>query len=77
MQALSLHFRHYVAGFLAAMLTTSALAQAPGPDDEAGRIQAIAEEAHIYGLPIVMNYAVLYSYAVDASPSQYLYLIHI
>lgn len=71
MQALSLHFRHYVAGFLAAMLTTSALAQAPGPDDEAGRIQAIAEEAYIYGLPIVMNYAVLYSYAVDASSSQY------
>jgi hypothetical protein len=27
--------------------------------------KAIAEEAFIYGLPIVMNYAVMYEYAVD------------
>ena len=28
-------------------------------------IKAIAEEGFIYGLPIVMNYAVMYEYAVD------------
>jgi hypothetical protein len=27
--------------------------------------KAIAEEGFIYGLPIVMNYAVMYEYAVD------------
>ncbi len=71
MPALSLHFRHCVAGFLAAILTAFALAQSTGPDDEAARIQAIAEEVYIYGLPIVMNYAVLYSYAVDTRSTQY------
>jgi hypothetical protein len=33
--------------------------------------KAIAEEAFIYGLPIVMNYAVMYEYAVDTKSSQY------
>jgi hypothetical protein len=27
--------------------------------------KAIAEEAYIYGLPIVMNYAVMYEYSVN------------
>lgn len=27
--------------------------------------KAIAEEGFIYGLPIVMNYAVMYEYAID------------
>jgi hypothetical protein len=31
----------------------------------------IAEEAFIYGLPIVMNYAVMYEYAVDTKGSQF------
>ena len=31
----------------------------------AAETKAIAEEAFIYGLPIVMNYAVMYEYAVD------------
>ncbi|WP_108680635.1 DUF1254 domain-containing protein [Methyloceanibacter sp. wino2] len=31
----------------------------------------IAEEGFIYGLPIVMNYAVMYEYAVDKNSSQY------
>jgi hypothetical protein len=31
----------------------------------------IAEAGFIYGLPIVMNYAVMYEYAVDRSSSQY------
>jgi hypothetical protein len=34
-------------------------------------IKAIAEEAFIYGLPIVMNYGVMYEYAVDKNSGQY------
>jgi hypothetical protein len=33
--------------------------------------KAIAEEGFIYGLPIVMNYAVMYEYVVDRSSDQY------
>jgi hypothetical protein len=33
--------------------------------------KAIAEEGFIYGLPLVMNYAVMYEYAVDRSSSQF------
>lgn len=33
--------------------------------------RAIAEEGYIYGLPLVMNYAIMYEYAVDKNSSQY------
>jgi hypothetical protein len=33
--------------------------------------KAIAEEGFIYGLPIVMNYAVMYEYAVDKNSNQF------
>jgi len=33
--------------------------------------KAIAEEGFIYGLPIVMNYAVMYDYCVDKNSGQY------
>jgi hypothetical protein len=33
--------------------------------------KAIAEEGFIYGLPIVMNYAVMYEYAVDRSSPEF------
>jgi len=33
--------------------------------------RAIAEEGFIYGLPIVMNYAVMYEYAVDRDSGQF------
>ncbi|OQK18504.1 cell envelope protein [Methyloprofundus sedimenti] len=33
--------------------------------------KAIAEEGFIYGLPIVMNYAVMYAFSVDKNSSQY------
>jgi len=33
--------------------------------------KAIAEEAFIYGLPLVINYAVMYEYAVDTKSSQF------
>jgi hypothetical protein len=32
---------------------------------------AIAEEGYIYGLPIVMNYAVMYAYAIDRNSGQF------
>ena len=33
--------------------------------------KAIAEEGFIYGLPIVMNYAVMYEYVVDRNSGQF------
>jgi hypothetical protein len=55
-----------------ASLLWSGLASAQvNSNDEAARIQAIAEEAYIYGLPIVMNYAVMYDYAVDRQSPQF------
>src|SRR5207249_919451 len=33
--------------------------------------KAIAEEGFIYGLPIVMNYAVMYEFAVDRTSGQF------
>jgi hypothetical protein len=41
--------------------------ETPAPDE----IRAIAEEAAIYALPMVMDYDVLYEYAVDTASSQY------
>jgi hypothetical protein len=34
-------------------------------------IKAIAEEGYIYGLPIVMNYAVMYAYSVDHTSPEF------
>ena len=34
-------------------------------------VKAIAEEGFIYGLPVVMNYAVMYEYAVDHNSGQF------
>src|ERR1017187_9539324 len=51
-----------------------AVAQAEKSDKDKPGIaetKAIAEEGFIYGLPIVMNYAVLYSFCVDTKSSQY------
>lgn len=36
-----------------------------------GEAQQIAEEAFVYGFPMVMNYGTLYEYAVDKDSSQY------
>lgn len=33
--------------------------------------KAIAEEGFIYGLPIVMNYAVMYEFVIDKNSGQY------
>jgi hypothetical protein len=58
-----------ISGLAAAGLPLPALAQADRP----GILGAkdIAESALIYGLPIVMNYAVMYEYAVDRASPQF------
>ena len=33
--------------------------------------KSIAEEAAIYGLPMLMNYSVMYQFAIDESSNQY------
>jgi hypothetical protein len=48
------------------MLTTVRAA-----DMTPAEIKTIAEEGFIYGLPIVMNYAVMYEYCVDKNSGQY------
>ena len=55
-----------------------AISEAAKADKAAGieapsieEVKAIAEEGFIYGLPIVMNYAVMYEYSVDKDSGQY------
>src|SRR5947207_15669688 len=55
----------------AALATTLALTNVRAADLTAAETKAIAEEGFIYGLPIVMNYAVMYEFAVEKKPSQY------
>jgi hypothetical protein len=61
--------------WMAAVMTTLALVGAvaqPGRAELApGEAQQIAEEAFIYGLPMVMNYAVFYEYFVNTSGPEY------
>jgi hypothetical protein len=54
-----------------ALATVLALANARATDVTPTEAKAIAEEAFIYGLPIVMNYAVMYEYSVDKNSGQY------
>src|SRR5436309_1927355 len=50
-------------------IPANAQAKAEWPDIRDAK--AIAEEGFIYGLPIVMNYAVMYEYAVDRNSGQF------
>src|SRR3954465_14968886 len=52
-----------------APVPANAQAKAEWPDIREAK--AIAEEGFIYGLPIVMNYAVMYEYSVDKNSGQY------
>lgn len=54
----------------AAFMTVSAPASAQDWP-EAGEARAIAAEGYVYGLPIVMNYAVMHDYAVDRNSGQF------
>ena len=49
----------------AALVSVLALTTAHAADITPAETKAIAEEGFIYGLPIVMNYAVMYEYSVD------------
>src|SRR5262245_18234398 len=53
---------------LAAMLVLSAVRAADVTPAEA---KSIAEEAFIYGFPMVMNYGTMYEYFIDKSGAQY------
>ena len=53
----------------AAPASAPASASAPGPG--IAEVKAIAEEGFIYGLPIVMNYAVMYEFAIDKTSGQF------
>ena len=62
----------YRLGLLAAMLVSVlAVTTVRAADLTPAETKAIAEEGFIYGLPIVMNYAVMYEYAVDRDSGQY------
>lgn len=61
---------------LAALVVTAATpvpvnAQAKAEWPDIREAKAIAEEGFIYGLPIVMNYAVMYEYVIDRNSGQY------
>ena len=64
-----------LARLLAALAVASgvALSLAAGAEDRPSpaEARAIAEEGFVYGLPIVMNYAVMYEYAVDRNSGQF------
>ena len=71
--------------FLSLLLAASLLAGCGKPNDpvaKAGKkegsaapgiaeTRAIAEEGFIYGLPLVMNYAIMYEFVIDKSSGQY------
>src|SRR5437899_8212459 len=56
---------------VAALVSALPLTTARAADLTPAETKAIAEEGFIYGLPIVMNYAVMYEYAVDKNSGQY------
>jgi hypothetical protein len=56
---------------LTSLIFALALTTAPAADVTPAETKAIAEEAFIYGLPIVMNYGVMYEYAVDKNSGQF------
>jgi hypothetical protein len=67
-------FLHSAAlGAITVATTGLAPAQAQTSADRPGFFKAkdIAEAGYIYGLPIVMNYAVMYEYAVDRNSGQF------
>jgi hypothetical protein len=68
----------FMAFLVAAGVAADAISSAGKADDKAGvsapgilETRAIAEEAFIYGLPIVMNYAVMQEFSVDRNSGQF------
>lgn len=54
-----------------ALVSALAFTSTGATDLSPAETKAIAEEGFIYGLPIVMNYAVMYEYAVDKNSGQF------
>jgi hypothetical protein len=54
-----------------ALFSANVPAQSTPLESEAARIQSIAEEAYVYGLPIVANYAVMYSWVIARESPEY------
>jgi hypothetical protein len=55
----------------ATLLTGCAKKEATAPAPGIAETKAIAEEGFIYGLPIVMNYAVMHEFCLDKNSGQY------
>ncbi len=60
-----------VIALAALVLSASAAAAAPASELDATRVRAIAEDAYIYGMPLVMFYATMYAMAVDRDSPQF------
>ena len=60
-------FNAILAGAMLLVSTAATAADWPDPKEA----KAIAEEGFIFGLPIVMNYAVMYEYAIDRDSGQF------
>lgn len=53
------------------LVLVASFTSARAADITPAEAKAIAEEGFVYGLPIVMNYAVMYEYSVDKNSGQY------
>src|SRR4029077_6312272 len=62
---------HKLSVLAAAFTAGLALTSARAADITPAETKDIAQEGFVYGLPIVMGYAVMYEYAVDRSSDQY------
>lgn len=72
MKALLSRFTRFLLSGVLVATTLSAQAQTETtPDPEAARVQALAEEAYVYGLPLVMTYGVMYAFSIDRESSQF------
>jgi hypothetical protein len=60
-----------IPNLVAALVSALMLTNVRAADVTPAETKVIAEEAFIYGLPIVMNYAVMYEYCVDKNSGQY------
>ena len=58
-------------GYTMVLLASCPFTSARAADITPAETKAIAEEGFIYGLPIVMNYVVMYEYAVDRNSGQF------
>jgi hypothetical protein len=56
---------------LTILIGSATLTAVRAADMTPAKIKTIADEGFIYGLPIVMNYAIMYEYSVDKNSSQY------